>query len=119
MSTAYHKLIGEKGEEMALDYLREKGYLILETNWTHNHLEVDIIAQDEEMLVFVEVKTRAVDYYGYPEEGVSKTKENNLVRAAQIYINKLEWAGEARFDVIAVLEGKEPQHFVDAFYPGW
>ena len=58
---------GKKGEQMAADYLRSKGYQILETNWRMGHLEVDIIAIGNNMLVFVEVKTRATNAFGEPE----------------------------------------------------
>jgi Holliday junction resolvase-like predicted endonuclease len=65
---------GAKGEEIATDYLIEKGYTILERNWRHHHLEVDIIASKESLLHIIEVKTRHSLRYGRPEESITRDK---------------------------------------------
>ena len=118
---AKHNETGQTGEELALELLQRKGYEILETNWRHRRLEVDLIAMDGETLVFVEVKTRTFDYHGRPEEFVDVKKRKRLQRAAQAYMRKInhEWA--IRFDVVAVqlksVEGLEVRHLEDAFFP--
>ena len=119
---AKHNETGKRGEEIAEALLREKGFAILETNWRHKRLEVDIIAKDGEVLVFVEVKTRSYDYFGRPEEFVDKKKERHLALAAAEYMRQIghDWA--IRFDVVSVLMKNEndweAEHIRDAFFPG-
>lgn len=119
---AKHIETGRQGEELAVNYLKKAGFQILETNWRHRRLEVDIIAKDGETLVFVEVKTRSYDYFGRPEEFVDKKKEQHLSQAAAAYMEQTghEWA--IRFDVVSVLLKKngewQLEHLPDAFWPG-
>lgn len=113
---------GKKGEEIAGEYLTQKGYKILERNWTVGHLEVDLIAETEKELVIVEVKTRKSNLYGEPEEFVTKPKQRNLIRAANIYIQKTGNDKEVRFDIISVIRdvvGESVKHIEDAFKPSW
>ncbi len=115
--------IGNKGEEIAQAFLKEKGYEILETNWRYSRAEVDIIAKDGDNLVFVEVKTRSSDYFGPPAAFVTPKKENFMAHAASAYMEEIDYEEEIRFDVIGILlqEGKAPEieHYEDAFFPGW
>ncbi len=119
---AKHLDTGKLGEEAARRFLEQKGFQILETNWRHGHLEVDIIARDGDVLVFVEVKTRGSTWFGAPEEFVDKRKEKLLARAAAAYMEAIghEWA--IRFDVVSVVVGRKGQlqvrHVRDAFFPG-
>ncbi len=119
---AKHNETGKRGEEIAESLLREKGFTILETNWRHKRLEVDLIAKDGNVLVFVEVKTRSYDYFGKPEEFVDKKKERHLARAAAEYMRQTghDWA--IRFDVVSVIlkneNAWEAEHIRDAFFPG-
>ena len=111
---------GNQGEEIARAYLLKHGYDILEKNWRHKHLEVDIIASINNTLVIVEVKLRASDFFGNPEEFVTKTKQKKLIKAADFYIqeNNINW--ETRFDVISIIQNSNElkvDHFIDAFYP--
>lgn len=113
---------GKKGEQMASEFLMSNGYTILEMNWQVGHLEVDIIASTEDMLVFVEVKTRKSNLFGEPEEFVGLPKQRNLIRAANIYIEKTGITKEVRFDIVSVIlsEGVESvKHIADAFKPRW
>ncbi|MBW6478110.1 MAG: YraN family protein [Bacteroidales bacterium] len=115
----FHEL-GEKGEDMAVGYLRNNGYKILETNWRKGSLEVDIIAQKDDILVIAEVKTRSTNYFGEPEEFVTKAKQKNLIKAANIYIQLNNLDVETRFDIISVLikgDQHKVHHIEDAFYP--
>jgi len=72
------KSLGSKGEDLAVTFLRKKGYKIVSKNYKNYSGEVDIIAQDGETLAFIEVKTRANDYFGYPFESVHKKKRQKF-----------------------------------------
>lgn len=116
-----HNEFGKKGELIAAKYLQSIGYKIIETNWKASHTEVDIIAEHENQLVFVEVKTRSYDYYGSPEEFVDGKKQQNLTFAANRYMEKTEYEGEIRFDIIAIIMQNGTNkfnHIIDAFFPG-
>lgn len=117
---AQHNILGKKGEEAAVDFLKKLGYEIVATNWLEKKFEIDIIAKDGQELVFVEVKTRATDYFGTPEEAVTPAKQNHLIEGADYYLQQHEIDLEARFDVIAIILNKHTiqiKHFKDAFYP--
>lgn len=119
---AKHLETGQKGEKIATQFLINKNWKILETNWRFSRAEIDIIAKDLDTLVFVEVKTRSYDYYGKPDAFINKKKELFMADAAAVYMEKIGHEWEIRFDVISVLmNGKEDyqiQHFKDAFFPG-
>jgi putative endonuclease len=115
---AKHNQTGTKGESAAKKYLQENGYTILETNWRHRHLEVDIIAQQKDIVSIVEVKTRNTNYFGEPEEWVSRQKQKNLIAAANAYIEQQNIDTEIRFDIISILykgEIEKINHIQDAF----
>jgi putative endonuclease len=109
---------GSMGEEAAADYLVGQGYEILERNFRHGKSEIDLIARTERLLVFVEVKSRRNAAFGYPEEFVNKKQQRMIMRAAEQYILKINWQGNIRFDVMAILTEPELQiqHLKDAFY---
>jgi len=114
------KELGNKGEELAVAHLKSLGYEILEVNWFSHHLEIDVIAKDENELVIVEVKARGTDSYEHPSEAVSNKKIRFLVNAAEAYIMEKDMNCDTRFDVISIIfYGKdfELEHFKDAFYP--
>ena len=98
-----HIELGKRGELLAIEYLESKGYKILEINWRTNRKEIDIIAIDNNEIVFIEVKTRRKNYYEDPEEAVNIKKQKYLINAAEDYIfsNKIDL--EARFDIISVI----------------
>lgn len=111
---------GEQGEAIAAAYLASGGWDILETNWHSNHHEADIIARRNDLLVIVEVKTRTTDYFGNPEDFVSKQKQRRLIKTANHYISLKRLDLEVRFDIISIVL-KPPRlrlrHLEDAFYP--
>lgn len=120
MSDVPHIALGKQGENLATEYLRQKGYEILHRNWRSGRAEVDIIARIGNDWVFVEVKTRETDYFGYPEESVDKAKQKQLQKAADAYLEEFEVQGEIRFDIVAIVlnENKQEVHHIeDAFWP--
>ena len=117
---AEHNDKGQEGEELAATFLSQKGYTVLEQNWRFGREEIDILAQKEDTLVVVEVKTRSGSFFGEPEEFVNRQKQKNLIKAANAYIDKNDLDLEVRFDIIGViLTGKSHSinHVEDAFHP--
>ena len=120
MADKPHIALGKKGEELAVAHLQAKGYEILHRNWRYGRAEVDIIARIGNDWVFTEVKTRMTDYFGYPEEAVSKAKQKQLQKAADYYVVNHAPGADVRFDIVAiVLAGnkEEIHHIEDAFWP--
>ncbi|MCX6182206.1 MAG: YraN family protein [Bacteroidetes bacterium] len=118
----HHFNLGKQGERIALQYLLNKGYIIHEKNWRYGKIEVDLIAEKDERIVFVEVKTRSTDYFGEPEEAVDRDKEQQLINGAQIFINKHELEEEIRFDIISIILNTDEvriNHIEDAFTDHW
>jgi len=119
---AKHNELGKRGEELAVQYLTEKGYEILERNWRNKHKEIDIIAKDKEELVIVEVKTRQNDEHGEPNLAVTRQKQIRLIYAANAYIFKYNLDINTRFDIISIVfkDGNPViEHIEDAFLPHW
>jgi putative endonuclease len=97
-----NRATGNKGEEMAAQYLVQQGYTIVERNWRYKYWEVDIIANKDKRLHFIEIKTRTSDKFGNPEESISKKKMINLRNAAEEYqYMHPEW-NYVQFDVLAI-----------------
>lgn len=105
--------MGQKGEEIAFHYLIGKGYKILSRNWRCEHLELDLVAIDNNELVIVEVKTRSSAIYEEPEESISSRKINYLVNAAEAYIQQHNIDLETRFDVISIKWFSESKQLID------
>ena len=115
---AQHNKTGNIGEQLARQYLEDKGYAIVETNWRRGKLEVDIIAYKEGLIVFAEVKTRSRTDYGNPEEFVNIDKQRAYVRMANKYVIEHNREEEVRFDIISVeVAGNDYHitHLEDAF----
>jgi putative endonuclease len=113
---------GQQGEQLARAYLERQGYRIQEHNYRHRRGEIDIIAWDGATLVFVEVKTKGQEAFGYPQEMVDQRKQQTLVYGAMAYVQKHRIRHTAlRFDVIAirVLPAGPPEvtHIPGAFSP--
>jgi putative endonuclease len=97
------QLLGRKGEQMAADALRERGYHIVEHNFRCRYGEIDLIAEEREDLVFVEVKTRRGSAFGLPEEAVTLTKRRKLAQVASYYLDlHAESDRSWRIDVVAI-----------------
>ncbi|TAL62904.1 MAG: YraN family protein [Bacteroidetes bacterium] len=117
---AEHNDKGLAGEELAAEFLSQNGYALLEKNWRFGREEIDILAQKDNTLVVVEVKTRSGSFFGEPEEFVNRQKQKNLIKAVNAYIEKNDLDLEVRFDIIGViLTGKSHaiNHVEDAFHP--
>jgi putative endonuclease len=117
---ASHLETGKKGERLAQEYLLQQHYHLLHTNWLHGRREIDIIASQQDCLVFVEVKTLSNDLYGWPEQKVHTGKRRFIQAAAEAYIERMPQPPPAiRFDVIAITfqpDGThELLHMEDAF----
>lgn len=115
---AQHNELGKQGELIAVDFLIKKGYTIRDKNWRYLKSEVDIIAQKENTIVAVEVKTRTSDYFGDPQDFITKKKVKLLVLAMNEYVISKELDAEVRFDIIAILQNKKAfkiEHLEDAF----
>ena len=96
--------MGKNGEELAVEYLEKQGYKIIETNKRFSKLcEIDIIAQDAQVLVFIEVKTRKTDICGHPFEAITKTKYNHIKQGLFLYLNENPQYKKYRIDAISVL----------------
>ena len=110
---------GTQGEDFAVSYLKKNGYTILARNFYFQKAEIDIITKKEDMLVVVEVKWRKTDAHGAPYEFVTPKKRKLMARAAAFYIQKFNWQGETRFDIISLV-GYAPNHTLEhiesAFY---
>lgn len=110
---------GDTGEKLAVDFLKNKGLEIVGLNLRAGRAEFDIVANDKGTLVFVEVKTRNTAFFGNPEDFVTEKKQMTLSNGAARYIEKHNFQGEIRFDIVAVILNKtkaEIVHFEDAFW---
>lgn len=126
---AEHNELGKIGEKVAVAYLQKNGYAILETNWTFQKAEIDIIAKKENTLAIIEVKTRSSIEFGLPQDFVNPKKIQLLVKAVDAYVTQNDLEVDVRFDIIAITSAiKSPslqvvkentfeiEHLKDAFY---
>src|SRR4051812_3319117 len=106
---------GASAEQLAADFLVERGFQILERNFTVKGGEIDLVCDDAGTLVFVEVRARRADDFGTPEETIGATKRRRIILAAKLYLLQRQIEERAcRFDVIAI-EGDQIRHLPDAF----
>ncbi len=110
---ANHNTTGSTGETMAATHLSGNGFTILHQNWRHSHWEVDLIAVKENVLHFIEVKTRRTKKFGHPEEAVSKKKIQNLINAAEEYLYQNPQWKRIQFDIlsITILKNEPVEYF--------
>lgn len=113
-------ILGQHGEDLAVAHLVKSGYKIRERNWTAGKHEIDIIAENDSYIVFVEVKSRGSDYLVHPRDTVSVQKQKFIILVAEIYVKRYKINKECRFDIISVMidgSTNEIEHITDAFYP--
>ena len=110
--------IGHDGEDRATQYLIDKGYKILERNYRHGRSEIDIICRIDHLIVFVEVKTRKNNAFGYPESFVSDGQEERIMEAADEFTFSINWEGNIRFDILSIETSLNNKitHLKDAFH---
>jgi putative endonuclease len=113
------KELGKKGEEVALRFLKKRGYRIIEKNYVCKMGEMDIIAKERDTLAFIEVKTRTSTEFGPPQLAVNASKQRQLSKVALNYLNEKRLKDvKARFDVVAILleqQGEQIELIKDAF----
>lgn len=119
----YEAALGRRGEDLAHRYLRSKGLTILARNYrpAGGESEVDIVARDGGVVVFVEVKSRTSAEFGSPDRAIDGEKQKHIVRAARAYSTRagIQW-NQVRFDTISIVFTKPPSilHQQDAFFEG-
>lgn len=114
--------LGRRGEDMAHRYLQKAGYIVLARNYKPGvDSEVDIVARQDEIVVFIEVKSRSTIEYGAPDRAIDQDKQKHIVRAARAFATRagVDW-GQVRFDTISVVFTNPPSivHQQDAFFHG-
>ena len=113
------QVFGKQGEHLAEQFLKKKGYKIVERNYRCTNGEVDLIALDRRVIVFVEVKTRTDHGFGSPLEAVEFYKQQKMIKAAQFFLHEKKLhQRDARFDVVGISwPGQEPvvEHIQNAF----
>ena len=118
---AKHNELGSKGEDMAAEYLQEHGYCILERNWTNKgRKELDIIATKDDIIVFVEVKTRRQGSVTTPLSAVDGRKQHRICLAADSFLKANRIDSCCRFDILCIIYNEEAsriEHIEDAFRP--
>ena len=110
---------GKEGEDMAARFLIEKGFEIVERNYRYKRSEIDLIVKKDKWLVFVEVKLRSSDLYGYPEDFVDYKKAKNIIDGAEQYTYDNNWQGNVRYDIVSIRLLKDKTEIIqieDAFY---
>ncbi len=106
----YKQRLGEKGERLALGFLRQNGYKIINRNFSCRFGEIDIIARQGKVTVFIEVKTRSSSNFGPPQDSINKYKIKHLWRSAQYYIKRhANPQEEFRFDAVSILLEEKPR----------
>jgi len=120
VGTASKRKLGEEAEKLACDYLKKKGWFIIETNYFAGRFEIDIIARKGSLIAFIEVKMRSTDRFGRPADQVSEHKVRRIFAAADLWLQRSGFYGSVvRFDVIGIL--KQPngnvqvEHLEDAY----
>ena len=116
---AHHNELGKKGEQLAVNFLQQQNYDIIERNYRFEKAEVDIIAQKNDILAIVEVKTRSTADFGNPRDFVKPKQIKNLVKAVDEYVTANDLDVDVRFDIIAIVKEKgdfKIEHLENAFY---
>lgn len=99
------RLLGDRGEAAAERLLKRRGYRVLDRNWRFRQWELDLVCRDGDTVVFVEVKTRGAGTMGTPMDGLTRSKQTRLVKAASQYLTRHDlWDEPCRFDLVAVVD---------------
>lgn len=116
---AEHTDFGKQAEQYAIEYLESKGYCIVAKNFRYQKAEIDIIAENNNLLVIIEVKARANNLFIEPYEAVDKRKIKLIVSAADAFLREKQYEKEVRFDIVSIIRGEgnqlKIQHIENAF----
>lgn len=110
---AKHLETGRQGEELAVEWLLAQGFVIMHRNWKYSYFELDVVASKNNILHFIEVKTRTNDTYGYPEEDVTTKKLERLMNAGEEFLyQNPEWE-RIQYDILSIRlhRYKAPEYF--------
>ena len=109
-----HNKIGADGENLADEWLKQRGYHILHRNWRHSHYEIDFIALKNNKLHIIEVKSRNASPFGYPEDSVTKKKFKNLQRAADQFLFLNPGYNWIQYDILSITlhQNNDPEFFL-------
>ncbi len=109
------KTLGDKGEVLAIQFLKSQGYKIMQRNYRVKLGEIDIIARENDQICFVEVKTRSSERLGSPFEAISSSKQRKMSQVASYYLNSHYAHQEikARFDVVSILFDESGNEEID------
>lgn len=110
---AKHLETGRLGEEMAAAWLMGQGFHLLYRNWKHSYFELDVVAEKENILHFIEVKTRRTDTYGHPEEAVTEKKLERLMNAGEEFLQQNPQWKRIQYDILSIrlFTNKAPEYF--------
>ena len=111
---------GQRAEQLAVDYLREQGFTIRNTNWRMGHKEIDIVAEKDGCLHIVEVRSLKSSFFQQPYQTIHRIKEHNLITAANAYVRYYKLSMEVQLDVISIIfdgETHSLEYFPNAIYP--
>lgn len=110
--------LGEYGEGLARVHLEKKGHEILACNYRNQRAEIDIVSKFEDYLVVTEVKTRQTAEIGEPWMAVTRSKQKQIIKAANLYIEEFDIHDETRFDIVSIVHntfGTRLEHIENAF----
>jgi putative endonuclease len=116
---ARHNETGKKGEVLAAAWLQQQGYTVLHSNWRHSHYEIDIVATRDDILHFVEVKTRQSLTYGLPEESVNRQKIKCMVKAGVAFQYEYPYWKRVQYNVLSIMmiDHQPPEYlFIEDVY---
>jgi putative endonuclease len=111
--------LGKQGEQQAIDFLREKGFSIIDVNWRYQHKEIDIVAEYNDELHIVEVKTRTSAVWQAIDEIVGAAKQKNIIAAADAYVQQNNINKNVVFDIVYIVQTTEKKRIEliqDAFH---
>jgi len=116
---AAHNEFGKAGEQLAAEWLEQRGFQLIFRNWKSGRYEVDIIAARKDILHFIEVKSRHDDLFGKPEDWVNRKKGSHLLTAGEDFQNKYPAWNQIQYDILSILlrpEGKPEFFFIEDVY---
>jgi putative endonuclease len=117
-----HLNLGNFGEDYACRYLQKKNYIIRDRKYRYRKNEVDIIAEKNNQLIVIEVKTRQTAEIGEPWQAVTKRKQKEIIKVANQYVQSKELNIDVQFDIISIVHNSyrtQLEHIENAFYPTW